>query len=67
MTKLSPIESEFETTEDAEAYDKWFRAKVQKALDSKGPGVPHDQVMAEMRQLIADKRANAAKLASRSS
>ena len=67
MTKLSPIESEFETTEDAEAYDKWFRAKVQAALDSKGPGIPHDQVMAEMRQLIAEKRANAGKLASRSS
>ena len=67
MTKLSPIESEFATTEDAEAYDVWFRSKVQAALDSKKPGIPHDQVMAEMRQLIADKRAHAAKLASRSS
>ena len=28
MGELSPIESEFATTEDAEAYDAWFRAKV---------------------------------------
>ena len=64
MNKLSPIESEFETTEDAEAYDAWFRAKVEKALRSKDPGIPHDEVMAEMRELIAKKRADAAKLAS---
>ena len=31
MAKLSPIESEFATTEEAEAYDLWFRAKVEKA------------------------------------
>ena len=26
MTKLTPIESEFATTEEAEAYDAWFAA-----------------------------------------
>lgn len=64
MAKLSPIESEFATTEEAEAYDVWFRAKVQAALDDPSPGIPHDQVMAEMRALIASKRRNAADLAS---
>ena len=29
MTKLTPIESEFATTEEAEAYDAWFRAEVE--------------------------------------
>lgn len=64
MSKLSPIESEFETTEQAAAYDAWFRAKVQAALDSKEPGIAHDQVMAEMRALIETNRRKAADLAS---
>ncbi len=53
MVKLSPIESEFETTEEADAYDAWFRAKVEKAMTSTAPGIAHDQVMAEMRAMIA--------------
>ncbi len=56
MTKLSPIVSEFETEEEAESYDRWFRAKVEASLADTRPGIPHDQVMAEMRQLLADKR-----------
>ena len=57
MPALSPIESEFASTEEAEAYDRWFRAKVQAALDDTTPGIPHDEVMAEMRALIDSKRA----------
>ncbi|NIJ19681.1 hypothetical protein FHS95_001350 [Sphingomonas naasensis] len=52
MPKLSPIESEFATTEEAEAYDAWFRAKVEKAMASKEPSIPHAEVMAEMRAII---------------
>lgn len=52
MTRLTPIESEFATSEDAEAHDAWFRAKVEKAMASKGPGIPHDQVMAKMQAII---------------
>ncbi|MDD5057546.1 MAG: hypothetical protein PHQ60_06715 [Sideroxydans sp.] len=52
---LSPIESEFQTTDEAAAYERWFRAKVQKSLDDPRPNIPHDQVMAEMRQLLDDK------------
>jgi hypothetical protein len=59
MTKLSPIESEFETAEDAEAYDKWFRAKVQTALDSTKPLIPHKRAMAELDARIAARRARA--------
>ena len=62
MAKLSPIESEFATTEEAEAYDVWFRSKVQEALDEPGPGIPHDVVMAEMRALIESKKRDAADL-----
>jgi hypothetical protein len=55
-TVLSPIESEFATVEEAESYDAWFRAKVQKSMDDPRPNIPHDQVMAEMRQLLEAKR-----------
>lgn len=53
---LSPIESEFATTDEAAAYDKWLCAKVSKALADPRPRISHDQVMAEMRELIAAKR-----------
>jgi hypothetical protein len=55
-TALSPIESEFATTEEAEAYDRWFRTKVQASLDDLRPPTPHDQVMAELKELIETKR-----------
>lgn len=55
-TPLHAIESEFASAEDAAAHDRWFRDQVQAALDDSRPSVPHDQVMAEMRALIASKR-----------
>ena len=58
MTKLTPIESEFATTEEAEAYDAWFRAQVEASLADSRPGIPHDQVMAELRAIIEAKKAN---------
>jgi len=54
MDKLSPIESEFETTEEAEAYDRWFRARVQASLDDPRPNIPHATVMAELDTIIAE-------------
>ncbi|MHB1222311.1 MAG: type II toxin-antitoxin system RelB family antitoxin [Gammaproteobacteria bacterium] len=39
-------------THESAAYDKWFRAQVQEALDDPRPGIPHEQVMAETRALI---------------
>jgi hypothetical protein len=56
MARLDPIVSEFATTEEAEAYDVWFRARVQEALDDPDPGVPHDQVMAELQAIIDERR-----------
>lgn len=50
--RFDPIESEFATNEDAAAYDAWFRAKVERAMASTAPKIPHDQVMAEMRAII---------------
>ncbi|MBS0302367.1 MAG: stability determinant, partial [Proteobacteria bacterium] len=41
ITPLDPRVSEFDTQEDADRYDRWFRAKVQEAIDSKVPSLPH--------------------------
>jgi DNA-damage-inducible protein J len=43
-------------TADPEAYDAWFRTKVQEALDDKRPAVPHRRVMDEAQALIDSKR-----------
>jgi hypothetical protein len=52
MTDLTPIESEFATSEDAAAHDAWFRAKVERAMASTAPKIPHDEVMAGMWAII---------------
>ena len=54
MSALSPIESEFATTEEAEAYGRWFRAKVRASLEDPRPAIPHDEVMTEVDAIIAD-------------
>ena len=41
---------------DPEVYDAWFRAKVHEALADPRPTIPHQQVMAEAKALIARKR-----------
>ncbi|MEM8633371.1 MAG: type II toxin-antitoxin system RelB/DinJ family antitoxin [Pseudomonadota bacterium] len=43
-------------TADPDAYDAWFRAKVQEALDDQRPVKPHAQVMQEAQALIDEKR-----------
>ncbi|MGF6758252.1 type II toxin-antitoxin system RelB family antitoxin [Paraburkholderia sp. GAS42] len=40
------------TVEEAEAYDCWFRAKVERSLADTRPGIPHGQELADMRALI---------------
>ena len=52
MAKLDPIVSEFATTEEAEVYDAWFRAKVEQSLADPGPDIPHEQVMVEIQAML---------------
>jgi hypothetical protein len=51
-TVLNPRVSEFETQEQADSYDRWFRAKVQEAVDSKKPRIPHDEVVRRMTERL---------------
>lgn len=52
MPDLTSIDSEFAAGENAAAYDAWFRAKVERAMASTEPGIPHETVMAEMQAII---------------
>lgn len=54
-TKLDPLISEFDTAEEEAQYTEWLRAKVSASLADKRPLVPHDQVMAEMWEIIESK------------
>ena len=58
MAELSPLVSEFATTEEAEAYDRWLRAKVRASLADPRPSVPHDEAMARVRATIEAARQN---------
>ena len=60
---LDPRVSEFETQDQADSYDLWFRAKVQGAIDDPRPSIPHDQVMARMDARIAELKARRLKVA----
>jgi hypothetical protein len=58
-TVLSPIESQFATTDEADAYDVWFLAKVEKSLqladEQNAVRIPHDEVMSKARARIEAK------------
>jgi len=60
-TALSPLVSEFETTEQEASYNEWLRAKVAASLADPRPAIPHDEVMAEMDALIDQIAAEAQK------
>ena len=53
---LSPIVSEFETEEQETSYNQWFRAKVEEALRSEKPRLPHDAAMAKVQLMLEERR-----------
>ncbi len=55
-TALSPIVSEFETEQQEANYDQWFRAKVEEAMNSDKPRLPHDAAMAKVQSLLDERR-----------
>jgi len=53
-TDLSPIKSQFATTDEAEAYDVWFRAKVEKSLQlADEPNAARTRIEAKMKDNAA--------------
>ena len=57
MNAYSPIVSEFGSAEEEAAYLAWLKERVAASLADPRPPVPHDEVMAEMRQIIARAKA----------
>lgn len=55
-TVLDPLVSEFDTDDAAQDYDRWFRAKVQEAIDSKTPRIPHDEAVVLVRGMLDQRR-----------
>ncbi len=53
---LSPIVSEFETEEQEASHEQWFRAKVEEALHSEKPRLPHDAAMAKIQAMLDERR-----------
>ena len=58
---LPSIISEFETSDQEASYTAWLRTKVASSLADKRPGIPHDEVMAEMDAIIAEAETSAQK------
>jgi len=58
MVDVSPLASECATSNEAVAYDRWFRAKVRASLADPRPSVPHDEAMARLRATIEATRRN---------
>jgi hypothetical protein len=56
MSRLDPLVSEFETDEQADSYNRWFEAKVLEAMNSSKPRIPHDEAMARVEAMLAEKR-----------
>lgn len=53
MSVLIPSLSTCSTEESAADYDRWFRTQVEASLADTRPSIPHEQVMAEMDDIIA--------------
>jgi len=56
MNTQSPIVSEFDTPEQAAAYELWLKAKIATSLADDRPTVPHDEAQARARAIIAARR-----------
>lgn len=53
---LSPIVSQFDTEQQEASHDQWFRAKVEEALHSEKPRLPHDAAMVKVRVMLEERR-----------
>jgi ParB-like chromosome segregation protein Spo0J len=51
--KYSPLIAELGAAEEEAAYLEWLKKKVAESLADPRPPVPHEQVMAEIDEIIA--------------
>ncbi|WP_083941122.1 type II toxin-antitoxin system RelB family antitoxin [Pseudoduganella violaceinigra] len=55
-TKPIQADPDLAPPEDEAEYDRWFREKVNRALQYKRPLIPHERVMSDLRELILSNR-----------
>jgi hypothetical protein len=56
-TRNRPDRSEaMKSAHQVVAYDKWLKAEIQEAIDDTSPLIPHDEVMKDVRAVIAKAR-----------
>lgn len=55
MNDPSPVGSELDTAEEAEAYLRWLKAKVAESRADSWPSVEHDEAMRQIRTIIEAK------------
>lgn len=55
-TQRTDTAARMKRAHEAAAYDVWFRAQVQEALDDPAPSVAHAEVMADVQALINQAR-----------
>ena len=52
MNDPSPVGSDFETAEQAEAYLRWLQGKIAASRADGRPGIEHDEAMKRVRAII---------------
>jgi hypothetical protein len=52
-SKFDPMLSVFDSAEEEADYTAWLRAKLQASIDDPRPSIPHEQVMTEIRERLA--------------
>lgn len=58
LTRSRPDRAEaMKDAHEAAAYNKWLKAEVQEAIDDPSPNIPHNEVMKDVRAIIANVRA----------
>lgn len=50
---FNPMLSVFDSVEEEAEHTAWLRAKLQASIDDPRPSIPHEQVMAEIRERLA--------------
>ena len=58
QTTFDPMLSIFDSAEEEAEHTAWLRAKLQASLDDPRPSIPHEQVMADMRERLEQRKAN---------
>lgn len=56
-TTFNPMLSVFDSAEEEAEHAAWLRAKLQASIDDPRPSIPHEQVMTEMRERLAQRKA----------